>query len=565
MFIRQVSRLARSFLLRVFLVSFAFAVEAFPGQATELEVVAARTSIAGFQRRPQDLLRALAAGEEKKAGREMVFDLPLTVTHVFGAGAWEKFDAKQREAIGRAFERATAEQLEDWAADAGIETRLLREEAQDNRATLLTLRGADLIRLTLASRDGAWFVVEIEDLDSSIPILGQSLRGAIDPRSDRWHILALDPDQALKRFDELIAAEGENPELLTLKAITLGRRQFVETLGRKSAANGRASGRPDKAKPDEAKPDKAKPDEAKPDEAKPDEANALYERIIERWPNFAPAYYLFSLRLAADEERARKVKLLERYARLVRFDPRPWREMAAAFEALNEPVSVETAYREAIARDQSDHSLRIQLVVFNLRQSQLEKAKLSFAESFKSATAEKSFEALDEWIVSDLDEDAEPAQMSRYESMLLAFPKEIAASPAGSRALARVQQAQNKNLEAIKNLEIAVTLRSNADDYAILARLNRALKRGRPALLAAEQGVKLEKDSLAAHLERAYALVLLNRASEAITALKRALEISPELRESLADAEELKPIAELPAFKALVAVPAEPAKPAQKP
>jgi tetratricopeptide (TPR) repeat protein len=545
MFIHQVSRLARSFLLKVLLVSVAFTVEAFPRQATELEVVAARTSIAGFQRRPQDLLRALAAGEEKKAGREMVFDLPLTVTHVFGAGAWEKFDAKQREAIGRAFERATAEQLEDWAADAGIETRLLREEAQDNRATLLTLRGADLIRLTLASRDGAWFVVEIEDLDSSIPILSQSLRGAIDPRADRWHILALDPDQALKRFDELIAAEGETPELLTLKAITLGRRQFVEALGRKSAANGRASGRPDGAKPDEA--------------------NALYERIIERWPNFAPAYYLFSLRLAADEERARKVKLLERYARLVRFDPRPWREMAAAFEALNEPVNVETAYREAIARDQSDHSLRIQLVVFNLRQSQLEKAKLSFAESFKSATAEKSFEALDEWIVSDLDEDAEPAQMSRYESLLLAFPKEIAASPAGARALARVQQVQNKNLEAIKNLEIAVALRPNADDYAILARLNRALKRGRPALLAAEQGVKLEKDSLAAHLERAYALVLLNRASEAITALKRALEISPELRESLADAEELKPIAEHPAFKALVAAPTAPAKPTQKP
>jgi hypothetical protein len=74
--------------------------------------------------------------------------------------------------------------------------------------------------------------------------------------------------------------------------------------------------------------------------------------------------------------------------------------------------------------------------------------------------------------------------------------------------------------------------------------------------------VKLEKDSVTAHLERAYALVLLNRAPEAITALKRALEISPELRESLAETEELKPIAELPAFKALVAAPA---RPAQKP
>ena len=103
-------------------------------------------------------------------------------------------------------------------------------------------------------------------------------------------------------------------------------------------------------------------------------------------------------------------------------------------------------------------------------------------------------------------------------------------------------------IEAIKNLEIAVALRPNADDYTVLARLNRALKRGRQALLAAEQGIKLEKDSVAAHLERAYALVLLNRAPEAITTLKRALEISPELRESLADAEELKPIAGLPAF-----------------
>jgi tetratricopeptide (TPR) repeat protein len=92
--------------------------------------------------------------------------------------------------------------------------------------------------------------------------------------------------------------------------------------------------------------------------------------------------------------------------------------------------------------------------------------------------------------------------------------------------------------------------------------LNRELKRGRLALAAADQGVKLEKDSVTAHLERAYALVLLNRAPEAITALKRALEISPELRESLAETEELKPIAELPAFKALVAAPA---RPAQKP
>lgn len=499
----------------------------------DLEVIEARNVVAEFQRQPRDLLSALSSGgEEKKEGRELIFDLRLAAAHAFGEGAWEKFDAAQREAVIRAFDRVTAEQLEDWSADAGVRARLLGEDIRGERATLLALRDMDLMKLTLARRDGAWYVVEIEDLDSGIGILGQSLRGAIDPRADRWHILALDPERALKRLDELIAAEGESPELLVLKAMTLARRQFMEML-----------------RSQEPRTEQAR-------EAR-DEANELYERIISRWPDFAPGHYLLALRLPmAEKYGKRRVALLERYAALVPYDPRPWRELAATFEILNEPARVEAAYREALARDRGDDELRLELVAFNLRQNQMEKATSALKEALLTVKSEEAFELLDELINPDPDDPAEAELLARYEALLLAFPQQIAQSQTGLRSLARVQQSLGKMPEALRSLERAIAIKATAGDYIYLAQLNRQSKRARAALAAADQAVKLEKDEVGGHLERAYALIALGRQTEAVASLKRVLEIAPTLREYLAEDEGLKPLAALPAFKALLAAPA---------
>jgi hypothetical protein len=66
-----------------------------------------------------------------------------------------------------------------------------------------------------------------------------------------------------------------------------------------------------------------------------------------------------------------------------------------------------------------------------------------------------------------------------------------------------------------------------------------------------------------AHVERACALAQLGRQQEALAALKQAVTRFPYIRASLKEEADLKPLAHLPEFKALLETPSETPAPAK--
>jgi tetratricopeptide (TPR) repeat protein len=527
----------------------------------EMEIIAARNSIADYQRDPLQLVKVLAASEsEDKVGRELMFDLALITEQALGAGQWAKLNEQQRTSVISAFDRLVAEQLKTWGPEWGSNVRVLTSEVKEGRATVLLLRGTDLMRLTLAARDGAWYLTEIEDLDNQIPIFSQVLRGALQPSANRWQLFSLTPERALKKLDQLIATEGESASLLLIKAQVLSRKHQIEEFNRiveQPAAEKSAEKAAENTEP------KA---QAAPSGPPPrDEARELFQQIITRWPDFAPAYYALAAEISpeSDDQAAweKKIAALQRYTQLVPIDPRPWQGLASAFEARKQFSEAEAAYLEVLKRDRESLSPQINLVAFYLRQSQPVKAKASLASAFKMASdVDDVFAELDTTVVEEDPEDLSEEQLRQYETLLLGFPKELARSKAGLRALAAAQQAQKKTKEALATMQRTLTLKPEASDYFYVAKLNRELRRFTAALTAADQSLKLNDKYFGAHVERACALAQLGRQQEALAALKQAVTQAPYMRDSLKEEEDLKPLANLPEFKALLETPDKPPK-----
>ena len=68
----------------------------------ELEIIAARRTVADFQHDPVRLVKEFSLNKET---RDLALDLTLAVEHTIGADRWNKLEDKQRAAVIKAFER----------------------------------------------------------------------------------------------------------------------------------------------------------------------------------------------------------------------------------------------------------------------------------------------------------------------------------------------------------------------------------------------------------------------------------------------------------------------------
>src|SRR5207244_270013 len=118
----------------------------------------------------------------------------------------------------------------------------------------------------------------------------------------------------------------------------------------------------------------------------------------------------------------------------------------------------------------------------------------------------------------------------------------------GLRRLSQLQNLQENFEVALKTRERVLELGPEADDYVWIANLHRSLRRFDRALEAADQAIKLEEENSEAHFERGCALAQLGRKQEALTAIKRAVELDPDT--DLTE-DDLKPLSKLPEFKTL--------------
>ncbi|HMY75768.1 MAG TPA: transglutaminase domain-containing protein, partial [Blastocatellia bacterium] len=511
----------------------------------ELEITAARRTVADFQRDPARLVKEFSLDA---ATRDLAFDLPLTVEHTLGAERWNQLDEKQRAAVIKAFERAVKELWETWVTEAPEPVRVLRREPKGALLVLTVLRGDALLRLTLAERDGAWFITEHENPDDTLPEFADALNGALQPETKRGKVYELTFEPALKHLDRLIVNEGEKPELLLLKAKVLSLQQSqarIEKLIEASKEAGKDAG-----------PEKPAPvTEEKPATQTTDPAVELMKRIVARRPDFAPGHLALGRELlnkgdtedslspvSKDTEQA--ITSLRRYAELVPDDPRPWRDLGQAFEQTEQFDEAEKAYRAAIERDRTYLDHHAVLVNFLLDQEALDKAKTAFATMLKVASnPDEAFE----YLSGDEEESLDADTAKLREELLLAFPKEVAASKTALLLLAELQEAQDKFAEAVKSMQRAIAIEAEAEDYYRLSRLYRRQRRFTEALNAANQGLTLDESGLYLHFERACSLAQLGRKREALAALKQLAE-GDETPFFNADEPDLQPLATMPEF-----------------
>jgi tetratricopeptide (TPR) repeat protein len=279
-------------------------------------------------------------------------------------------------------------------------------------------------------------------------------------------------------------------------------------------------------------------------------------QITRRWPDFAQGRLALAFDLlyygnddavlsSTSKDAERAIEPLQGYIALVPDDPRPWRDLANAYMLIERNIEAESAFRSAIERDPTYLDHRASLVSFLLMRDEVEKAKADFGQMLKiAADPDEAFDGLYE------EEGFDPEYAKSVENILLAFPKELAASKSGLALLANVQEAQNRPAEAVKSMQRAIAIKADPQDYDYISQLYRQQQRFTEALNAANQALKLDDQDAAAHFERACSFAQLGRKREALAALKQMIAAGPELLFN-PDEPDLQPLANLPKFRAL--------------
>jgi tetratricopeptide (TPR) repeat protein len=517
-----------------------------PPAKAQMQRARERRPFPAYQRDPIQLVKEFYLDEGRK---RLAFNLELAVATAMGADAWGRFDEKQRTAVTKAFDIKVNEILEEWEPENITEVRVLRSKVKDNQATVMVLRDLELIRFSLTSRGGIWFVTEHEVVDDALPEFSDAIQGALQPGTGRGHAYELPTESALKYLDGLIAKQGESPQLLLLKYRVLISQKVEEDTARsmealRIAMTGKTLAHRSRTK------------EGREVDLEDDRAHGLLLKINSLWPDFAPGALALAFDLlyngnddailsTVSKNAERAIAPLEHYIELVPYDPRPWRDLAHAYALLDKNDEAERAFRAAIERDPTYLDHYATLVGFHLLCEELEKAKESFRQML--GAAEHPDEAF-EWLLDDEGFDPDYAKM--LEDLLLAFPKELEGSRAGMVLLANAREAQNKTVEAIKAMQSAVAIDAEADDYEYLSELYRQQQRFTEALNAANHALKLDSKSASAQFERACSLAQLGRKREALVALKQMMVLDPEI---IFDPEEsdLQPLANMPEFKSI--------------
>jgi transglutaminase-like putative cysteine protease/tetratricopeptide (TPR) repeat protein len=535
----------------------------------ELEITSARRAVADYQRDPVRLVKEFSLN---RATRDLAFDLSLTTEQALGPNRWAQLDEKQRAAVISAFEKTVNEMWETWKADPPLQPRVLQRDIKPDRATITVLRGEALLRFKLAARDGAWFITEHEIVDDALPEFADAIQGALRPAARRGLVFETSIKNAATHIEQLVAQEGGKPDLLLLKSRVLSSQRLEEASQEAGPAE---SGQPEKNAPGKADSNRAEEAGSSPksgssptaqvtpappasDSAAPDPSIEVLKELVTRWPDFAPGRLALARELlysgggedavtpvSKDAERA--IEELRAYARLAPFDPRPWRDLATAYEQIEKPEDAESALEKAIELDREYLEHHTALVSFHLLNENPGKAKTAFARMLKLSSD------VDEVFGQFVEEDGyDPDYARALESLVLAFPKELEGSVAGWALLAAAQEAQNKIGDAIKSMQRAIAITPFATSYDYLSQLYRAQRRFAEALSAADRAVAMDEGLADAYFERACSLAQLGRKRDALAALRRTMELDPENAFD-PDEPDLQPLASMPEFKAMKA------------
>src|SRR5262249_44715557 len=139
--------------------------------------------------------------------------------------------------------------------------------------------GEDLLRFTLISRDGAWFITEHEFVDDALGQFADAFASAIRGRANHYQLYDAPIETALKTVEKELTSEGETTELLLLKYRLLAAADY-EKAGEKTGDRPGASLSTDASDP----------------------SVELLKQLITRWPDFAAGHLAMARELLYADE-----------------------------------------------------------------------------------------------------------------------------------------------------------------------------------------------------------------------------------------------------------------------
>jgi tetratricopeptide (TPR) repeat protein len=385
--------------------------------------------------------------------------------------------------------------------------------------------GEDLLKVSLVKRGNVWLITEIAEVDSGLKMIAENLQPAITEIRDRRNgkqygsvgqtefarvIVTMEKNNeaALSLLDGLLKNNPRNQSLRYLRSLCLSHA------------------------------------------GKYDDAAAIWTELVEEQPSVAPAFRKLAAHYATSKEAAERTKGIELYKRYLSLepdDPRGHTGLADLYQDTGDPKNAEAEYRAAVDDDATDPTVYIDLADFYASQKRFAEAGSTLDEAEKRA-AEK-----DDLLADLIERSAFADNTEVAEGLAASQPQRMAHSAAANLSLARVRIDHNHPREALPLLRKATALDTKSSNaYDLMAEAFRKLHEWTAALNSADTAIGLSKDDADAYYNRACALARLGRRTEAVTTLKRALELDDELAETLAEEEDLKSLALLPEFKKLL-------------
>ncbi len=500
----------------------------------QLEVLAAPRGIQDFQKDPRALAEKLVQ-ELPRGGLTALtsaLDLGVLTNENFGAGAWDQLSDVEREAMTSAYRRVLLEISTGFRKESeqAQNLRLLKVDVKGESAEGLVIDSGiaePLAKFTLVRRNDAWFLTEIHQVDADFHIIGEILGPTIktirnrrsnksattQSTSDVVRVLLLiekDAKGSIAIADRALKEDPKHQGLRHLKAIALTR---IE---------------------------------------KPEEAIALWQELANETRPFAPALLSLAGQYEYSEDKAKQKQAVEFYTRYLELepdDPRAHVALARLHENSEDYARAEAEHRAALKTDPANTGNYVDFAAFLAVRKRLAEAHTVIVEAEKKAKAEDDLfgDLMVQLYFAD--------ENSVSEELATSQPQRMEKSATANLYLGYLRLDDGKALQAIPVLRKAAALKIDwSEPYGAMARGYRTLRNWTAALQAADAAIKIDAEDSDAYFHKACALARLGRIKDALKSLAKAVELDPDLAETIGEEADLKALAPNPAFKKLLAV-----------
>lgn len=501
----------------------------------ELEVVEAKRTISEFQKSSQaltqHLLEAIPLGD--KSDLEAALDLQVLTDEFMGNGAWSGMNEAEHEQMWSAYRRLLSEIVGSYGGNGSVynKLRLLHREEKDNVAHVTAVLGPSdlLLKLRLVRRNDAWSLVELVQSDMAFRTVYETLQPFIatiertrsgqkpGPTSltDYSRALVLfqkDAGKTVAFVDTALKTSSADQGLRYVKALALLELEQTE------------------------------------------DALKLLQELSD--DSFPPAINKLAAILGESEEESKNneaIALYERYIQLEPYDSRAFNEVASLHDYVDNLIAAEAALRKVIDLNPTEGYGYRELIIFLAQHGKLTEVKPVLVAAEKNKDIDEDNFGL---VINDLYLAEEP---QAAQGVAASEPARLKTSALANLILGRIQFDEKKYAAALALLNFSAQLDQTATGpHLLISQVHRKQSRWNAALKAAQHAITIDAEDSEGHYQLACVLARMGKLKEAMAALEKAVELDPEQVTYVAEEEDLKPLAALPAFKKLLPEPTKP-------